>query len=220
MNSQEMGGAVGELTLVEASLGALLVDIREAIREHGPVKLRKRNLESATTGQLARELLAVVEKERALFPADLGNWLEAVKTMVEQRNAVVHAIGRDRCITCGDSSVFEHKGKAIDRSPERIRELITECQALIDRGVELASELSTQLNERLLSEAVTRAHETNEPQAPAQVKIGGISHQCARCHETGSAAIIVAAPAAKFVLPPGADPRTLFGKGGSATPVD
>lgn len=207
---------IGELTLVESSLGALLVDIREAISDYGPVASSELNLASATTGKLADEMLAVAKQEAALFPADLREWLKAVKTMAEQRNTVVHALGRDRCITCGASSVFEHKGKVVDRSPERVRQLIVECQALLYQGVKRATELSHRLNERLVAEARARARETGQPQTPAQVRIAGLSHQCASCHESGSAAVIVAAPAGTVVLPPGIDGLALFRRLGGA----
>jgi hypothetical protein len=68
-------------------------------------------LASTPTGTLADELLAVTKKDPALFPVDLREWLKAVKTMAEQRNAVVHAIGQDRCITCGASSVVRAQGQ-------------------------------------------------------------------------------------------------------------
>ena len=215
-----MGGVVGELILVEASLGALLVDIRKAISDHGPIVPGRRALESATTGQLVADLLAVTEPDLALFPPDLRAWFEAVKGMVEQRNFVVHAIGQDRCIKCGASSVFAHRDQVVDRSPGRVRQLIVECQNLLDEGVGLAAELSHRLNQRLVSEASERARETGQPQAPAQIKIAGISHQCASCHPTGSAVTIVAAPAASLVMPPGMDGRALFIGLGDADQAD
>jgi hypothetical protein len=104
------------------------------------------------------------------------------------------------------------QGQTIDRSSERIRQLLTECEALIYRSVELAHELSARLNERLLFEAVIRARETNGPQTPVQVKIAAISRQCAQCDEFGFGAAIGAVPAAQAVLPPGRGLRELFGR--------
>ncbi len=120
------------------------------------------------------------------------------------------AIGRDRCIGCGRSSIFEHKNRQVDRSEQRIRTLVAEIEDLIVEGVKLAVELSDKLNELLLAEAEKCAAVTGEPQSPARARIAGAWHRCAVCSTGGRAETVVSAPAAAMALPPGTDNTWAF----------
>lgn len=202
-----MGGLIGELVLGDASLSALLAEMRRAVFQHGPV-----DKESAkrTTGELAKDLKGEVNRNPAISCVGFGPWLMRVVTAAEQRNEIVHAVGQDRCVGCGDSSVFVHKHKLVDRSEPRIRQLITEFQVLIDEGVELAAKLSDKLNELLLAEARERAAATGEPQFPAQIRIAADLYRCTACSGDGHAGRVLSAPAAVAVLPPGEDVEALY----------
>lgn len=133
-----------------------------------------------------------------------------VKRGAEQRNEVVHAIGRDRCVGCGCSSRFEHRGKSIDRSEERVRKLISDVDVLLVEGLELARTLAKTLNEQLVDAARRRAAETGEPPTPPQITIGGNWHQCADCSGSGRAQTVWRAGSAVAVFPPGTDLSALF----------
>ncbi|WP_067866049.1 hypothetical protein [Nocardia shimofusensis] len=207
MAASGMGGLVGELALSDASLSALLSDIRQALTQYGPVAASP---EKSTTGSLTKELLGIEKRYPALLPIGFRPWLVQVQSVAEQRNAVVHAIGRDRCVDCGRSSTFEHKNKPIDRSEHRLRMLISDVDALLAQGIELAGELSDKLNELLLDEARRRARATGDPQFPPQINIAGGWHRCGSCTSNGQAETVIAAPPATAVLPPGTVQR-LFG---------
>jgi hypothetical protein len=202
-----MGGVVGALTLADTSLCALLADVREAVTEYGPVEEPPSKI---TTGQLADDLLGLGKRHPILISDDMRQWLLRVKRGAKQRNEVVHAIGRDRCVGCGRSSRFEHKGKSIDPSEERVRKLINDVDVLLAEGVELARALAKTLNERLVAAAKKRAAETGEPQTPPQIMIGGNWHQCADCSGSGQAKTVVSLGTAVAVFPPGTDLRGLF----------
>ncbi|MET9030952.1 hypothetical protein ABZW96_35905 [Nocardia sp. NPDC004168] len=182
-------------------------EMREAVSRYGPEEVPSTK---TTTGLLANDLLGVEKRHPTVLPVGLRPWLLRVKLAAEQRNAVVHAVGRDRCIGCGDSSIFEHKHRPIDRSEQRIRTLIGEIEDLIDEGIELAVELSGKLNELLLADARKRAAVTGQPQTPVQVRIAGGWHRCAVCSTEGRTETGVGAPTAVMVLPPGTDIRGLF----------
>ncbi|WP_280303475.1 hypothetical protein [Nocardia abscessus] len=207
MATNGMGGLVGELVLSDASLSALLAEMREAVTRYGPVVEPSTK---STTGQLANDLLGVEKRHSAMLPVGLRAWLLRVKSTAEQRNAIVHAIGRDRCISCGRSSIFEHKNRPVDRSEQRIRTLIAEIEDLIDEGVKLAVELSDKLNQLSLAAAQKCAAATGEPQSPVQIRIAGTWHRCTVCSTDQQAETVVCAPAAVMVLPPGTDIRELF----------
>ncbi|MFD4443715.1 hypothetical protein ACFWPK_28470 [Nocardia sp. NPDC058519] len=180
--------------------------MREAVTRYGPVIEPSTR---STTGQLANDLLGVDNRYPALLPADMRVWLLRVKTIAEQRNAIVHSIGRDRCIGCGTSSIFEHNNKPIDRSEQRIRTLINEITALINEGVELSVELSTILNELSVTQARHRAASTQQVQCPDQIQIAAEWHRCAQC-SGGGPETVVDAPTAVMVLPPNTDHDGLF----------
>ncbi|MGW5918111.1 hypothetical protein ACWFPY_03900 [Nocardia fluminea] len=206
VRADDMGGLVGELVLCDASLSVLLAEMRESVTRYGPVMEPSTR---STTGQLANDLLGVDNRYPALLPADIRAWLLRVKAIAEQRNAIVHAIGRDRCFGCGTSSIFEHNNKSIDRSEQRIRTLINEITELINEGVELSVTLSTILNGLLVAQARHRAAATQQAQCPDQIRIAAKWHRCAQCSGRGPGTVINA-PAAVMVLPPGTDVDGLF----------
>lgn len=208
MTTSGMGGLVGELVLSDASLSALLSDMRTALTRYGSVPASPTK---TTTGQLADELLGIDKRHPTLLPPGFRPWLIRVKAAAEQRNAIVHAIGRDRCVACGRSSVFEHKHKPVDRSEQRLRGLITDVEMLITEGIEFANDLSGKLNELLLGEANARARATSDPQFPDQINIVGGWNRCGSCSTDGQAKTMLKAPPATAVLPPGTDIRRLFG---------
>lgn len=206
VRADDMGGLVGELVLCDASLSVLLAEIRDAVTRYGPVMEPSTR---STTGQLANDLLGVDNRYPALLPADMRAWLLRVKAIAEQRNAIVHAIGRDRCIGCGTSSVFEHNNKPIDRSEQQIRTLINEITELINQGVELSVTLSTVLNELLVAQALHQAAATQQAQCPDQIQIAAKWHRCAQC-TGGGPETVINAPAAVMVLPPDTEIDGLF----------
>jgi hypothetical protein len=206
--ADDMGGLVGELTLADASLAALVSDMRGAVASHGPVQTPSK---AETTGKLADEMLSVRKAHTSLLPDDMREWLIRVRKAAEDRNKIVHAIGRDRCIGCGRSSTFEHKGQPVDRSAARVRDLIDEIEALLAAGVELARQLSDRLNDWVLREAKTRAAETNTPQDASGIGIGTAWHRCAACSDNGRGETVIELPAARIVVPPGTDLSAMLG---------
>jgi hypothetical protein len=204
-----LGGVVGELTLTDASLGALVEDMRSAMHDYGGAGDSQYK---DTTGQLADEMLRLGKAYPVLQFGQMRQWLIRVKEAAEARNAVVHAIGRDRCVQCGRSTHFDHRGKQIDRSETRVRELVSGMETLIIEGVQLAHDLSARLNERLVAEAKAVAGETGQPRFPTQIKIAGIAHQCSTCSESGQGKVTVSGVAAVAVMPPGTDLKALLRK--------
>ena len=205
MKSDGVGGVIGELTLVDATLSALLADMRAAMTEpHGPVA---HATTANTTGTLADQLLSIRKDHRAIVTDDMRDWLKRVKRSAEQRNAVVHATGRDRCMKCGKSSEFEHKGEPVDRSAERIGQLIAETDDLIRAGVQMARDLSARLSQRLVDQAKEKVRQTGEPQALTTKMVAGALHRCAACSDSGQAESVVTAPPAVIVVPPGIELR-------------
>jgi hypothetical protein len=190
----DVNDTVGELAIVDATLCDLLRDI---LNEAGG-----QNSGEVTTGQAADRLLAVAKADRLLFTSDVTDWLKRIKRAAEKRNTIIHAIARDRCVTCGQATRFEHKGAAVDRSPAGVGHLVSEFTTLINEGVNVADGVSDRLNERERARAAALAVSTGAVQTPRQVLIGQNWCRCAACSPTGVATVGVRLSPAVAVIPP------------------
>jgi hypothetical protein len=185
---------VGQLTIADATLCYLLLDILREAEDRNPGEM--------TTGQVSRKLLDLAKRDPTLLTSDITDWLERVKRATVKRNEVVHAVARDRCVMCGQATQFEHRGSPVDRSPAGVRLVTSEFTTLINEGVKLAALISDRINAREVAKAQDLARSTGNAQSPKQILIGQSWHRCTTCSQTGVAEVVVALPTAVAVLPP------------------
>jgi hypothetical protein len=200
-NMPDSDDAIGQLTIADTTLSYLLGDILQEVRDFLQ-EAGGRNPGEMTTGKAADCLLTRARREPSLLTPDVTDWLKRAKKAAEKRNAVIHAIARDRCVMCGQATQFEHRGSPVDRSPAAVRLVTSEFTVLIDEGVKLAALISHRLNARAQASAQDLALSTGNAQFPKQVLIGQDWHHCATCSQTGVPATVVSGPAAIVVLPP------------------
>lgn len=192
--SKKSDAAVGRLAVMDAALNDLL---RELVTE-----ITGSDVTDLTTGKAAQELLKLAKTDPALLGPDVGDWLKRTVLAAQERNKVMHAVARDQCVLCGNASVFEHRGKPVDRSPVAVAVVSTEFRDLIDEGVRHARNISEALNKRARAAAAQEAGSTGESQSPKQIMIGQTLYRCANCSPGGKAIVSVMGPAAAVVLPP------------------
>ena len=85
-----------------------------------------------TTGKAAQELLKQAKHDPELLGPDVREWLKRADKAAQVRNKVVHAVARGQCVLCGNATLFEHKGKPVDRSAGAVALVSTEFRDLID----------------------------------------------------------------------------------------
>jgi hypothetical protein len=192
--STESDVAVGRLAVMDGALNDLLRDLVGEITGQDAAGM--------TTGKAAQVLLRHAKGDRALVTPEVTDWLKRVVEAAEKRNEVMHAVGRDQCVLCGDATRFEHKGHPIDRSSAVVEAVSAGFRDLIDEGVRYARGISDALNQRALTAAAETAAATGRIQTPKQVMIGQNLYRCAACSPGGSAIMIVQLPAPAAVLPP------------------
>jgi len=190
----DVNDTVGQLAIADATLCDLLRDI---LNEAGG-----QNSGEVTTGQAADRLLAAAKTDRLLFTPNVTDWLKRAKKAAEKRNTIIHAIARDRCVTCGRATRFEHKGATVDRSPTGVGNVVNEFTTLIHEGVNIAGGISDRLNARERAQASALAASTGTTQFPRQVLIGQNWYHCAACSPTGAATVGVPLGTAAMVRPP------------------
>jgi hypothetical protein len=192
--SKKSDAAVGRLAVMDAALNDLLRDLGAEIAGWDAA--------GWTTGKAAMELLKRAKDDPELLGPDVRDWLKRAVQAAEERNKVMHAVARDQCVVCGNATVFEHKGRPVDRSAGAVAAVSTEFRDLIDEGVRHARDISRALNDRARAAAAREAVATGRAQSPKQLLVGQTLHRCANCSPGGSAIVSVSGPVVTVVLPP------------------
>lgn len=176
MNSQQKEDVFGELALADTTLCILLQEFLQALPGGRPNP-------KLTTGQAAKALRQRASKINVI-PAGFDDWIDRVKEAADRRNRILHAAARERCLTCGHATRFEHLGERVDRSLKTVHELTDEIDGLTRQGLGFARDISYTLNKTEEAAARTKAAETGKPQAPSRVQIGQrTSYECPECNE-------------------------------------
>lgn len=200
MNNNPAEDTIGELTLAETALGALIKDILSSIPDYTP---KKKKWES--TGQAVGRLQHLLDTQAEFLPPSVPPWLVRVASAVDQRNEVVHALAGDRCARCKVSTHFTNSDGEVNRSPERIRALTELIDTLTLEGLALSVDISELVNLRYLNNARSEAARTGMVQTPPQISIGLPWHVCGNCTGTGTGAMTIALPTVVVMFPPGTD---------------
>jgi hypothetical protein len=189
--------AVGRLAVMDAVLNDLLRDLATEIGITGV------DIEYLTTRKAANKLLEHAKLDPSLLTPEVTEWLKRIGKAAEERNQVMHAVAQDQCVLCGDATLFEHKGRHVDRSAVAVAGVSAGFRQLIDEGViKHARNISEALNERATAAAVQEAAATGKAQFPKQVLIGQTLRRCANCSPGGKAIVSITLAAAAVVLPP------------------
>jgi hypothetical protein len=98
-------GDVGHLTLADSALSELLIDMMRMLDYGHLSAMPKEPDPGLTTRQAAGDVRRFQEKYPRLFPDDADDWLSEVLDATEERNELLHAVARNRCITCGTATL-------------------------------------------------------------------------------------------------------------------
>lgn len=186
-------GDVGHLTLADSALNELLIDMLRMLDYGHLSAMPKEPDPGLTTRQAARDVRRFQEKYPRLFPDDAGDWLSQVLDVAEERNELLHAVARNRCITCGTATMFEYPrtGKLIDRSEEAVRALTEKLLDLRERGGEIAAQIASLVNKQIILGAMLLADDTGETIVPETVHPDVVKHTCGDCNGDGHATVEV-----------------------------
>lgn len=182
-------GDVGHLTLADSALSEVLIDMLRML-DYGHLSAMPKNADPGlTTRQAARGVRRFQEKYPRLFPDDADDWLSEVLDVAEERNELLHAVARNRCIMCGTATLFEHPrtGKLIDRSEVAVRALTERCLDLRERGGEIAAQIAIHVNKQIILGAMLLADDTGETIVPETVHPHVVKHTCGDCNSDGRA---------------------------------
>ena len=158
----------------------------------------------AVTGWRSRELTVVKvvtfavdhsdvqrfrEKYPRLFPDDADDWLAEVLGVAEERNELLHAVARNRCVTCGTATLFEHPrtGKLIERSEGAVQALTDRLLDLRERGGEIAAQIASLVSKQIILGAMLFDDDTGKTIVPETVHPNVVKHTCGDCNDDGRA---------------------------------
>jgi hypothetical protein len=146
-----------------------------------------------TTKQAAKEVLRFQETYPRLVPDDADDWLREVLAAAEERNELTHAVALNRCIMCGNATLFQHPrtGKWIDRSDEAVQALTERLLDLRERGDEIAAQIAKLVNDSIILGAMLLADDTGETIMPETVHPHVVKHTCGDCNGNGRATALV-----------------------------
>jgi hypothetical protein len=84
---------------------------------------------------------------------------------------------------CGSATMDRHprSGEGVERSRDALLSIKERYDALIARGLPVATELSRAVNQRIEREAKRIANETDEIQSPRQISHHHVDQWCAEC---------------------------------------
>lgn len=168
-HEQPSSDGIGELVLAETLLGDLVEDILRALGGD-PVR---------STRRAAEEIKDYLDGE--LDDQAMRNWLSDVKGAASKRHAIVHALARDRCKTCGQANHFTYEGREVDRSAATIQALADTIDSLIRLGLDLARDLNCRIRDRAAKRAKTEANHTGN-QVSLSIQYVNLNHfECADC---------------------------------------
>lgn len=186
-------GDVGHLTLADATLGELLIDMLRML-DYGHLSAPPKEPDPGlTTRQAAKEVRRFREKYPALLPDVAEAWLDEVLTATDERNEMLHAVARNRCATCGTATMFQHPrtGKLVDRREEAVQALTEKLLDLCERGGEIAEEIASLVNKRIILGAMLLADDSGETVVPETVHPHVVKHTCGDCNGNGRATATV-----------------------------
>jgi hypothetical protein len=187
-------GDIGNLALADTALSELVIDMLGMLRYADlftPVEDRKAPDPGLTTKQAARQMQRVIAKDPRLFPKDapVHALLDAVLAVSEERNQIMHAVALNRCVECGNATLFQHprSGRFVDRSEDAVQELTDRLLDLREQGIELANQVAWQVNRRIFIGAMVLANDIGETVVPETVMPRQAEHTCGDCNGDGRA---------------------------------
>jgi hypothetical protein len=186
-------GDVGHLTLADSALSELLIDMLRML-DYGDLSTMPRDPDRGlTTKQAARDVRRFQEEYPRLFPDDADDWLSEVLDAADERNELLHAVARNRCIKCGTATLFQHPrtGRMIDRSEEAVQALTEKLLNLHERGGEIAAQIAGLVNKQIILGAMLLADDTGETIVPETVHPHVVKHTCGDCNGDGRATAAV-----------------------------
>lgn len=186
-------GDIGHLTLADSAMVDLLIDMLRML-DYGHLSAMPKEPDAGqTTRQAARAVQRFQEKYPNLFPDDALDWLDEVLAAAQERNELVHAVARNRCITCGAATFFEspRTGMPVDRSGEAVKALTEKLLDLGERGIEVAEQIAGLVNKRIILGAMLLADDTGETIVPELVHPHAAQHTCGECNGDGRATAVV-----------------------------
>jgi hypothetical protein len=186
-------GDVGHLVLADSALSELLIDMLRML-DYGHLSAIPREPDPGlTTKQAAREVRSFHEKYPRLFPDTADSWLSEVLEAADVRNELLHAVARNRCITCGSATLFQHPrtGRFIDRSEEAVQALTEKLLDLGERGSDIAGQITSLVNKQIVLGAMLLADDTGETIVPETVHPRVVKHTCGDCNGDGRATAAV-----------------------------
>jgi hypothetical protein len=182
-------GDFGHLTLADTALSEILIDMLRMLDYGHLSSMPKAPDPGLTTKQAAKEVLKFQEKYPRLVPNGAGDWLDEVLDAAEERNELTHAVALNRCVTCGNATLFQHPrtGKPIDRSDEAVQALTERLLDLREHGDEVAAQIAKLVNGSIILGAMLLADDTGETIVPETVHPHVVKHTCGDCNGDGRA---------------------------------
>lgn len=186
-------GDVGHLALADSALSELLIDMLRML-DYGHLSAMPMEPDRGlTTRQAARDVRRFRERYPRLFPDDADDWLREVFDAADERNELLHAVARNRCVTCGSATLFEHPrtGKLVDRSEEAVQALTAKLLDLCERGDGISAQIASLVNKQIILGAMLLADDTGESIVPETVHPHVVRHTCGDCNGDGRATATV-----------------------------
>jgi hypothetical protein len=202
-------GDIGNLALADTALSELVIEMLRMLTYADlftPVEDRATPDSGLTTKQAAQQAQRVLKNDRRLFPddANVHEWLDEVLAVSEKRNRIMHAVALNRCVECGNATLFQHprSGTFVDRSDEAVQALIDRLLDLREQGVKVAEQIARHVNRRIFIGAKVLANDTGEAVVPETVMPRQTEHTCGDCNGDGRATATLRVNLGGIEVPP------------------